>query len=836
VPPSGQGASRGLTSSEAAERRRQAGANAFGPRPAARFGRQLWQSVMQPLVLLLLFVAIAFTVVGDAGDGGLVLAVALAVVVVEGWTKWRADRAVTALSRLSAPRALVWRDSKLREAAPEELVKDDMILLKSGSRVPADARLVESRNLMVDESVLTGESQPVERGLGRGESPKLLAGSSVVRGWGVATVTAVGRESALGQVAAMIGEAETPETPLQLRMRRLLRRLLLAAVVVSVAVAASGALRGQPAREILLRGLTLAFVSIPAELPVLVMILLSLGSRSLARQGAIVRKPGAAETLGSTTLICTDKTGTLTENRVSLTGIATALEVLESVEGGEGRLARVMRLAQLASEPTEESWLADPTDLAVWRAATWDWPDPIARFSFDSSRRLASGLTQLDGQFLLGVKGAPEAVLVRCSRWGSERGAELLDPDQKSHVLTSARELAAGGARVLAVASRSLVKPPVGGPSALEEQLTFEGLMAFSDPLRSEVPAAVRELQRAGVRVTMITGDQPATADSIARTAGLAGPVLIAAQTKVWTDQELARWVSEGCIVARARPEDKLRIVRAAVGAGEIVAVTGDGVNDAPALEAAAIGVAMGRTGADVAREAADLVLSDDSFATLVRAMSQGRRLYENLRKAVRYYLGVKLALVAVSLLIAAIGLPLPFLPLHIMIIELLIGLGAAIAFVNQAPEGDEMNRPPRNPRAPFFGRRMVTGILSGGITLAGLAGGAFLLGYPWLGLPGARCLALITWLIGHVALGLAMGWERRRVTIADLRLNPSLVLWGATAAGLVVLLVAIPPVQALLQVGPVPPRAAAVAVLAGAILPFWLEIPKRLSRLRALT
>ena len=836
MPPSGQGASRGLTSSEAAERRRQAGANAFGPRPAARLGRQLRQSVMQPLVLLLLLVAIAFTVVGDAGDGGLVLAVALAVVVVEGWTKWRADRAVTALSRLSAPRALVWRDSKLREAAPEELVKDDMILLKSGSRVPADAQLVESRNLMADESVLTGESQPVERGLGRGESPKLLAGSSVVRGWGVATVTAVGRESALGQVAAMIGEAETPETPLQLRMRLLLRRLLLAAVVVSVAVAASGALRGQPAREILLRGLTLAFVSIPAELPVLVMILLSLGSRSLARQGAIVRKPGAAETLGSTTLICTDKTGTLTENRVSLTGIATALEVLESVEGGEGRLARVMRLAQLASEPTEESWLADPTDLAVWRAATWDWPDPIARFSFDSSRRLASGLTQLDGQFLLGVKGAPEAVLVRCSRWGSARGAELLDPDQKSHVLTSARELAAGGARVLAVASRSLVKPPVGGPSALEEQLTFEGLMAFSDPLRSEVPAAVRELQRAGVRVTMITGDQPATADSIARTAGLAGPVLIAAQTKVWTDQELARWTSEGCIIARARPEDKLRIVRAAAKAGEIVAVTGDGVNDAPALEAAAIGVAMGRSGADVAREAADLVLADDNFVTLVRAMAQGRRLYENLRKTVRYYLAVKLALVAVSVVIAASGRPLPFLPLQVVVLELFIVLGAAIALMNQTPEGDEMSRPPRSPKAPFFDRRMMFGIIAGAITLGLLTGGAFLYAYTSLGVAPARCLALVCWLIGHVSLAIAMGRERRAFSLTDLRANPALLVWAGSAIALSILLLGIPPFGALLQVGSVPLQTAAVAVVLSAIVPLWLEIPIRLRRRRAIT
>jgi Ca2+-transporting ATPase len=836
VSPAGQGASRGLTSAEAAERRRQAGAKPFRERPAGRLARQLRRSITQPLVLLLVAVAIVFAVVADVRDGALVLAVAIAVVLVETWTKWRADRAITALSRLSAPRALVWRDSKLREATPEELVKDDMILLKSGSRVPADAELVESRNLMVDESVLTGESQPVERGRGRGESPKLLAGSSVVRGWGVATVTAVGRESALGQVAAMIGEAETPDTPLQLQMRRLALRLLVAAVVVSVVVAASGAFRGESAREMLLKGLTLAFASIPAELPILVMVLLSLGSRALARQGAIVRKLSAAETLGSTTLICTDKTGTLTENRVSLTGISTSSEVLESMEAGEGRLARVMRLAQLASEPTEESWLADPTDLAVWRAATWDWPDPIARFSFDSSRRLASGLTQLDGQYLLGVKGAPEAVLVRCSRWGSTKGPELFDSDQKSQALTAARELAAGGARVLAVASRSLVKPPVGGPSALEEQLTFEGLMAFSDPLRSEVPGAVRELQRAGVRVTMITGDQPATADSIARSAGLAGPVLIAAQTKVWTDQELAKWASEGCIIARARPEDKLRIVRAAAKAGEIVAVTGDGVNDAPALEAAAIGVAMGRSGADVAREAADLVLADDSFVTLVRAMAQGRRLYDNLRKAVRYYLAVKLALVAVSVLIAASGLPLPFLPLQVLIIELFIVLGAAIAFVNQSPEGDEMSRPPRSPGAPFFDRRMMFGIIAGGITLGLLTGGPFLFLYTSVGVAPARGLALVSWLIGHVSLGIAMGWERRGFTLGDLRANPALLVWTGSAIALSILLLGIPPFGALLQVGPVPLQTAGVAVALSAIVPLWLEIPTRLRRRRAIT
>jgi Ca2+-transporting ATPase len=544
-----------------------------------------------------------------------------------------------------------------------------------------------------------------------------------------------------------------------------------------------------------------------------------------------VRQLSAAETLGATTLICTDKTGTLTENRISLTGVSAASEVLESVVGRESQLKRVMHLAQLASEPTEESWLADPTDLAVWRSATWDWPDPIARFSFDSSRRLASGLTHVDGRFLLGVKGAPEAVLVRSSQWRSAQGLEPLNSEQKSDVINSARQLAADGARVLAVASRTMVKPPSGGPSSLEERLTFEGLMAFSDPLRPEVPDAVRELQRAGVRVTMVTGDQTATADSIARAAGLAGPVLIAAQTKVWTDEELATWASQGCIVARARPEDKLRIVRAASAAGEIVAVTGDGVNDAPALEAAAIGVAMGRSGADVAREAADLVLADDNFATLVRAMAQGRRLYVNLRKALRYYLAAKLALVTVSVVIALSGHPLPFLAPQILVLELFIELGAVAAFVNQAPEGDEMTRPPRDPKAVFLDRRMVTGVIGGGLTLALLSGGAFLLAYPSLGSAGARSLALGSWLVGHAVLGIAMGWERRGFGLSDLRSNPALVLWAAAAIMLGVLILVLPPLAGVLEGGSVPLRTAAIAVGVSAVAPLWLEIPKRLRR-----
>jgi Ca2+-transporting ATPase len=314
----------------------------------------------------------------------------------------------------------------------------------------------------------------------------------------------------------------------------------------------------------------------------------------------------------------------------------------------------------------------------------------------------------------------------------------------------------------------------------------------------------------------------------VARAAGLGGPTFIAAQTKGWSDAELASHVSRGCVVARARPEDKLRIVQAAAAAGEIVAVTGDGVNDAPALEAAAIGVAMGRSGSDVAREAADLILADDNFATLARAAAEGRRLYENLRKAVRYYLAVKLALVAVTFVMAVAALPLPFSPLQIVVLELFMDLGASVAFVNQPPEGDEMRRRPRDPRARIVDRRLLAGIGGGGLTLAALTGVTYLVALRAFGVDGARTLALATWLSGHAALGVVMGWERRPIEPRDLLANPAMLLWAGAAVVFGVAILAWRPLQALLHGGQVPPLAGALVIVAGLVVPLWLEGLKR--------
>ncbi|HSR23358.1 MAG TPA: HAD-IC family P-type ATPase, partial [Candidatus Eisenbacteria bacterium] len=323
--------------------------------------------------------------------------------------------------------------------------------------------------------------------------------------------------------------------------------------------------------------------------------------------------------------------------------------------------------------------------------------------------------------------------------------------------------------------------------------------------------------------------DQPATAAAVAGSAGLGGPTFIAAQTKAWSNAELAAHAARGCVVARARPEDKLRIVQAAAAAGAGVAVTGDGVNDAPALRAAAIGVAMGRAGSDVAREAADLVLADDDFATLAGATAEGRRLYENLRKAIRYYLAVKLALVAVMFVMAVTGRPLPFSPLQIVILELFMDLGASVAFVNQRPEGDEMRRRPRPPGARIVDRRMLAGIAGGGLTLAIVTGAAYLAALGPLDVAGARTLALVCWLVGHAALGVAMGWDRRPIGLRDLLANPAMLLWACASVLLAVGLLAWPRLEAVLHAGPVPTWAGVLALLASLAAPFWLEAFKRL-------
>jgi Ca2+-transporting ATPase len=820
----------GLTSAEASRRRQSFGLNRSEVKDRDSLWEEFAESIREPLQLLLIVVGILYAVFGELRDAVIIFGVIITVAGVETWTEWRSGQAIAALAKLAAPQAQVWRDGVLQQLAPEELVPGDVIGLAAGSRVPADARLIEADELAVDESLVTGESQPVEHDIKPGGNPSLLAGSLVVGGRATAEVSATGAQSTLGRIASLVAGEESPRTPLQRQMGELARALVVVALAVSVLVPAIGIMTGQPLREMILTGLTLAFATIPEELPILIVIVLGLGSLQLAREGAIVRRLIAAETLGATTVVCTDKTGTLTQNRMTLAGSYPAASLLAGTAAGND-VGFLLRSARLASERPSASvaGFVDPVDTAIWQA---DGSAPALslerRFPFDTTRRMASAVERANGRVVLGAKGAPEAIVQRSTTWRSTDGPKPLLESLKETILDAARRQAAAGGRVLAVASRELPSKTIDRDAA-EHDLVFEGLIVLSDPVRPEVPEAVREVRSAGVAVSVVTGDQAGTAAAVAKTAGLDLPVFSPADVAGFDDAALAVRAKAGAIFARTQPADKLRIVRSLAAAGEVVAVTGDGVNDAPALRAATIGVAMRRGGTDVAREAADLVITDDNFATLVRAMAEGRRLYDNLRKAVRYYLAVKVALITLSLGAALAHLPLPFAPLQIVILELFMDLGASLAFVSQRAEDDVMRRPPRRPDRPFLDRSMVAGILAGGLTLAAITGAAFVVGLSRYPVASARTLALVAWLVGHAVLGIVMAWERRPVSLRDLLANKALIGWAAAAMIFASVITLIGPVREALHAGAVPISAAGLAGLAAVIGPLWLEFVKRL-------
>lgn len=426
------------------------------------------------------------------------------------------------------------------------------------------------------------------------------------------------------------------------------------------------------------------------------------------------------------------------------------------------------------------------------------------------------------GRLVAGVKGAPEVVLERCVSFRSRDGVRPLDTATRKQLIAQAQDLGRGG-RVLGTASRRLESSPADREE-LERDLTFEGLLIFRDPVRSEVPGAVRALERAGVTITVITGDQASTALAVAKDAGLSiSDTLTGADMAALDDRQLARRMAKGAIVARAQPEDKLRIVRALGAQGEIVMVTGDGVNDAPALRAAAVGVAMGRGGTDPARQASQVVLTDDSFATLVAAVREGRHLYDNFRKVIRYYLAVKVALILIMAVVAILGLPLPFTPVQIVILELFMDLGAAFAFVNQPADDDIMERPPRDPEARFLDRAMNISLLIGATTLAALVLVAFLVGLNQFGIGGARTLALVVWLVGHACLGIAMAGSHGLGGLKALLSNLPLVGWVASALVFAGVLLLLPAIGTALGAAAVPVEQGALWALCAAVVPFGL-------------
>jgi Ca2+-transporting ATPase len=799
----------GLSSDEALRRLATVGPNALPEAPPIPLWRRFLAQFQSPLIYLLLF-ALVFdlaTWLWNGADHGPAEALAIAAVLLLNASlgahqERRSERALAQLQALAAPLVWVVRDGAFARIATRELVPGDLLRVEAGERVSADGRWVEAHGVLVDEAVLTGESLPLERQPGE----EAFCGTLVVRGKGLLEVTRTGAASAMGRLATMLGSIRAEPTPLERRLDVLGHQIakvvaVLAAALAVVLVAMEGVARAQ---EAVLFAAALAIAAVPEGLPAVVTLALARGVQRMARRRAVVRRLSAVEALGSVTVIATDKTGTLTENRMAVRGLD-APDPLEALRAMV--LANDADDGSAAGDPLEQGLLEHARgaglDVAALRAAC----PRCALRPFDSAWKFMR--VTVDGPHGLHsyLKGAPEVVLPRCG----------LPPSERTHWLARAEEGAGEGYRVIALA---------GGPGEAEEGLQFLGLVRVWDPPRPEVREALARARAAGVRVLMVTGDHPGTARAVARAVGFqAEPVLTGADLDALSDEALAGALREAQVFARVTPEQKLRLVDVLQRAGEIVAMTGDGVNDAPALKRADVGVAMGQRGSDVAREVADLVLLDDDFASIVGAIEEGRSIYENIQSFARFLFSTNIALV--TLVVAGVlgswlgglreagALLLPLTALQLLWINFLGDGPPALALaLDRHP--DVMERPPRPPSAPLLDRPSLRFALWTGF-LKAAAGLALLIALPLSGY-GVVAVRTAVFLYQSVAQ-LIFAYPARRIGGAPER-NGVLHAVIAGSIGLSVATVLVPPLRRLLGLAPL--DASALAAVGFALLATW--------------
>ena len=700
----------GLSETEAAARLARDGANELASSRAREGWRLLREVLVEPMFLLLLAAGGIYLLLGDVREAVMLLGFVILIIAVTILQQYRTAKVLSKLRDLSSPRALVLRDARVRRIPGRELVVGDVMMLTEGSRVPADGDLLTCNELAINESMLTGEAIPVRKHLtpdpdSDSQFAKAYAGTLVVQGQAWARVTATGQASRLGQIGLLVDTVAPPPSPLQRETQQLVQRIALIALALSIlATILYGTGRGNWLAA-LLAGITLAMSLLPQELPVILTVMLALGARRIAQQGVLTRKLDAVEALGETTVLCVDKTGTLTQNNLSVGALALPFAAFRcaSQQVQPPAFDLLLEYAVLASEIAPH----DPLEQAIHRYAN---TLPAGRLGSHNGWELGPeyelsptllAMTHCwripaQGPHRLACKGAPEAVAALC-HFNAARTSELLQ---------QVAELARDGLRVLAVA-----RGQHQGPDWPDDQRGFEfeflGLVGLADPLREEVPAAVAACHRAGIRIAMITGDNPDTATAIAAQAGLPHDVVLSGSQMATMDEaELRRVVAVTSLFARIQPEQKLRLINALKANGEVVAMTGDGVNDAPALRAAHIGVAMGQRGTDVARESATLVLLEDNFSAIVAAMQLGRRIYANLRRAVVYTIAIHLPIIGLALAPLLFGMPLLLMPVHIMFLELIIDPACSLVFEAEPGTAAQMLQPPRGQTSPLLDTR----------------------------------------------------------------------------------------------------------------------------------
>jgi Ca2+-transporting ATPase len=837
----------GLSATAAAVRLKQDGFNELPVAGKRSFLRILFEVVRQPMFALLIGGGVVYLLLGDRLEALLLIVFACFSVIITIVQETRSENVLQALRNLASPRALVVRDGQRIQIAGREVVRDDLIVISEGDRVAADATLVSAQDLLLDESLLTGESVPVRKQAadakrkaekqpnarpGGEDLPYVFAGTLVVRGTGLALVNATGVRSEMGKIGHALKTIETEQPRLQTQIHVLVRNFAIFGILAGgLTVLLYGLLRGSWL-EALLGGIAIGMSLLPEEFPLVLAVFMAMGAWRISQARVLTRRASAIETLGATTVLCTDKTGTLTENRMTIVAIRSEEARWDQEDNAPitDRLRETLAAALLAC-PREPS---DPMDLAVHRLAEAQIGQNVAIFARHKLVRAYGLRPDLfavvnvlvdDGDDKNGAayaKGALEAIAELCK----------LPAEQRVTICEQADVLASKGIRVLGVAKASVVnaigeKTLPDTPRGLD--FVYVGLIGFADPIRSNVPAAVAECRSAGIRVVMITGDYPATALAIGKQAGIeATEVLSGDDLDGMPDYQLALHVKSASIFARIRPEQKLRIVQSLKANGEVVAMTGDGVNDAPAIKAAHIGIAMGGRGTDVAREASAIVLLDGDFGSIVKTIRLGRRIYDNLRKAIEFIVAVHIPIAGLAVLPLILGLPLILTPIHIAFLEMVIDPACSIVFEAEQEEDDVMRRPPRDPASTLLlPKRILWAVLQGLIVFAILAG--VYIGAARMDLPDEDVRMLVFTSLILINVGLILVNRSFKSSLIGAFMRPNRALWiliGGIGALLATALLW-PPAQSLFHFGRLHWNELGFAALAGVSSLFLLEAIK---------
>ncbi len=825
----------GLSPQEAAQRLQTDGPNALPQSQRRSLWRRVRDLLSEPMFALLVLAALLYIFLGDLLEGVTLAIFVVAVLALTFYQEGRSENAIESLQALSQPMARVIRAGAAMQVPARELVRGDLLLLAEGDRISADGELLSTDQLQIDESLITGESVPVDKQTApattKDINSQVMAGTFVVRGQGLARVTATGVHSQVGRIGASLQTLTRAATPLQAQTARLVKVIaLVAAVLCGGLILVLGLRHGQwvPA---LLSGIALAMAILPEEYSVVLTLFPALGARRLTHEAVLTRRITAIETLGAINVLCTDKTGTLTHNRMAVTALAakhpasgqammwSATEHPVLSEDFHALLEHaILASAPRPFDPMETAFHAlGQSHLTDTEHLHRDWT-LVQTYALSPTLKAMSHVWQFDDgpDRVVSAKGAPEAVMDLCH----------LAPGPRAQWLAVVEHMAQQGLRVLGVAQGRFTGD-CWPDSAHEFDFEWLGLMGLTDPLRPEIPAAVADCRSAGIRVIMITGDHPATAQVIARQAGLApGETLSGDALDLLSDPALREKMPKVSICARITPQQKLRIVQALQADGCVVAMTGDGVNDAPALRAAHVGIAMGERGTDVAREAAAIVLMDDNFASIVKGIRVGRRIFSNLQKSMRYIFAIHIPIAGMALLPLLLGWPAWLLPVHLALLELVIDPACAIAFENEAAEADVMQRPPRDILAPLFGWPDMALALAQGLCVLTVVG----LGQWWasdrLDEASTRALLFATLVVANGGLILATRASARQAQSQQPR---NKVLVWILGLNLLVLVLALNTPWALvaLHFAPLPAQAWAVALALG-VLSGWMATALR--------